>query len=398
MIKFNCPECGNPMNSLMQECEECGFPVECLQLEEDINELQNKNAEIERLKNSAEKQKISAAKKIAELENEILRLQNEAISLKKQQIVENKNSKQLEKKEIEEWILVQQEDVPEIVEEYIAVPVNKEVDTAQQFKENEKLQKRSSRSILKYVPIFVIIPLIIGLGITLSSNDVKELNQGINRLGTSEEITQAEIDYLFAMYAELAEDKKAQIENYDILKAYENVDITKVNEIKIQISSLNGASTFGDLLKIKEFYDSMTRNEKALVDISSVEAKMQLTDLEKAAVAAIQYIGKGLKNGSSLEIESASGIDDLDGTTKYYLISIGYSATNSFGGRKDATSFQTISDEFENPWFGLALLTGKYEEALKCTSWMQYYLLHDEEPVEFDIEKLNYYKNTEINN
>lgn len=80
MIKFKCPECGNPMNSLMHECLECGFPIECLQLEEDTNELQTKTAEIERLKDYIERNQLSFEQVEAQRKN----LETEVIFLKTQ--------------------------------------------------------------------------------------------------------------------------------------------------------------------------------------------------------------------------------------------------------------------------------------------------------------------------
>ena len=88
---------------------------------------------------------------------------------------------------------------------------------------------------------------------------------------------------------------------------------------------------------------------------------------------------------------SAKVINDLDGDSGYYLVTIEYSATNSFGGRNDKTSFQTITRKFENPWLAIGLLTGKLNAVLDCESFLEFYLLHENEPTNLNTEKILYY-------
>lgn len=125
--------------------------------------------------------------------------------------------------------------------------------------------------------------------------------------------------------------------------------------------------------------------------IDDVLDRIKLTNEEKAAVAACQYIKKSLKSSDSFKLIESNVIDDTNGETKYYLVNIKFSATNSFGGTKDDSSFQTINSKFENPWYPLAMLDGNYSTALKCTPFLQYYLLSDKEPHSIDCDKILYY-------
>ena len=140
----------------------------------------------------------------------------------------------------------------------------------------------------------------------------------------------------------------------------------------------------------------LSTNKQDAINVTKPDEAMELNDLEKAAVAACQYIRNTLENSSSFELQSAKVINDLNGNTNYYLVLISYSETNSFGVRKDDVSLQTIDKDFKNPWYALALLTGKYKESLKCLPYKSSYLLHEDEPTVLDCEKILYFidKNT----
>lgn len=221
-------------------------------------------------------------------------------------------------------------------------------------------------------------------------NEDKKVVEAINSLLTLETFSQEQLNEVFVMYDELSDKQKEKVENYNLIEKYRDVNIDEINRMKEKIANIESMS-FEEMLSVKKEYDSLKDKEKNFIDISSIEKKIELSDLERAAVAACEYVKKSLKDSSSFILDSAKVINDLDGDTKYYLVKLCYSATNSFGGRKDAESFQTINDEFENPWWGLAVLGGNYKSALECSSFIQYYLLHDEEPVELDIDKIIYY-------
>lgn len=250
-----------------------------------------------------------------------------------------------------------------------------------------------SKRIKMILAIMLIVFFCVGCG-----NKVDDLNTKIDEALSSDKITQEQLDEIFDCYEDLSDEEKDEISRYDEIKIYENVDIEKINEINDEIKNISSDTDFESLLELKEKIDALDEdlNEISLVDMDSFNEFFQLSDMEKSAVAACQCIKKSLKSSSSFELQSAKVINDLNGTTKYYLVKIEYSATNGFGARIDAESFQTISSDFENPWWGLAILGGNYESALECTPFIQYYLLHDEEPTEMDIDKIMYYIDEDV--
>ncbi len=229
-----------------------------------------------------------------------------------------------------------------------------------------------------------------------SCGKVNNLIKRIDEFSVSENITQNDINALFDEYNSLSLEQQEKITNYHKLEKYKNVNIDKVKSLENEILALSNDSKFSDISSIYESYQSLNTNEQNLINITSVQEKMQLSNLEKATVVACQCIKKSLKNSSSFELISAEAIDNIGKEPNYYLVNIQYSATNSFGGRKDETSFQTISKDFENPWYGLSILSGNYSSSLKCTPYIQYYLLSEQEPTEIDCDKILYYLDTEI--
>lgn len=246
------------------------------------------------------------------------------------------------------------------------------------------------RKILLTLVMFCMIGVVSGC-----SNKAEELDNKIETVLSSDEILQEQLDEIFLAYDNLSDNQKEKVTNYDKIEKYKDVNIEDVNEINNTIKKIEKLS-FSEILDLDKSITTLTSNEKALIDVSKVDAAMELSDMEKAAVAACQYIRKSLKSSSSFKLQSAKVIDDL-ADIKYYLVKIEYSGTNSFGGEKDANSFQTINSEFVNPWYGLAVLNGKYEEALECSSFLQYYLLNDQEPTELDCDKIMYYIDEAVN-
>ena len=244
--------------------------------------------------------------------------------------------------------------------------------------------------------IFLMLILTSTIGVLAGcGNKVDKLNEKIEEVLSSETINQEQLDEMFVMYDELSDEKKEEITKYDKIKKYRDVDIEKVNQINIKIDSINTSTAFDEILEINEQVDKLSLNERLLIKRSELNSAMELSNIEKAGMAAVKCIKGSLKNSGSLEVEKIKVIDDLTGDSAYYLVSVDYSATNSFGGRLDDTSFQTISKDFKNPWYGLAMLTGKYEEALKCTSFQKFYLLHKDEPININVDKIMYHINEE---
>ncbi len=225
---------------------------------------------------------------------------------------------------------------------------------------------------------------------------VNDFIEQIDDFSDMENVTQSEIDKLFKEYNSFSAEDKEKITNYDKLEKYKGVNIDAVKDVESKIKAISDKSSFSDINSIYETYESLNDNEQNLIDITTVQERRQLTDLEKATVSACQYIKESLKNSSSFELISAKAINDIGKTSNYYLVNIKYSATNSFGAKIDDTSFQTISDEFKNPWYPLAMLNGDYSVALECTPFIQYYLTNEQEPKDIDCDKILYYIDVEI--
>ena len=234
------------------------------------------------------------------------------------------------------------------------------------------------------------------LFVLCSCGKVDNLINKIDNLSGIENITQSEIDTLFEEYNNLSTEDKKKITNYDKLKKYEDVDIETVKSLENKIKTISNESKFTDVSNIYDKYKLLNANEQNLINITSIQEKMQLSNIEKATVVACQYIKKSLKSSSSFELRNAKAIDDIGKKSNYYLVNVQYSATNSFGAKIDDTSFQTISAEFENPWYALSLLSGDYSSALECTPFIQFYLSNEQRPTEIDCDKIIYYLDTEI--
>ena len=155
-----------------------------------------------------------------------------------------------------------------------------------------------------------------------SCGKTDNLIKKIDDFSEKENITQTEIDTLLEEYNNLSTEDKNKITNYDKLKKYENVNIDNVKEIKSKITTITKDSKFSEISEIYNEYELLNINEQNLIDITSIQEKMQLSNLEKATVSACQYIKKSLKSSSSFELRSAKAIDDIGKTSNYYLVEI----------------------------------------------------------------------------
>ena len=221
------------------------------------------------------------------------------------------------------------------------------------------------------------------------------IHDKIAKLPENDNISQEEIDSLLKEYNELSVEEKSRIKNDFILKRYENVDIEKVKAVEKDISNIKSTDPFSDCISIIEEYNKLSKNEQAIVkNYDLLKEKLDLTDLEKVAVSAAKNIKKSLKSSGSLDIQSVDVMDDLKGDSSYYLVRIEYSATNSFGAHIDDTSFQTINDKFENPWWALSLLNGDYKSGLMQAPAIPFFKA--DQAVELDAEKIMYCIDKEI--
>ncbi len=281
---------------------------------------------------------------------------------------------------------------------------------------------------------------------TACGSNVPKINSLIQELSEGKEITQEQIDKLFADYEELSDADKEKIENYEIIEKYKGVNINKVKELQNAIDSvtddttlrdfmaiknnyeamnenekglvdvsdiqnklesledvdldnveslensiaeINDTTTFSNIVELKEKYDNLTQNEKKLVEVSALESRFVLTDLEKAALEAAKNVKSCMKSESSFKVKRIRVKNDLD-KMNFYWVLIEYSGDNSFGVSLDSTSCFGISPEFEDPFFPLAQLTGIEDYLNGITSYGEYVKCEKEE-VEIDTEKIQYY-------
>lgn len=281
---------------------------------------------------------------------------------------------------------------------------------------------------------------------TACGSNVPKINSLIQDLDEGEEVTQEQLDTLFADYEALSDEDKEKIENYELLEKYKGVNIDAVKELQSTVDSvtdsttlrsfmtikndyealnenekrlldvsgiqnkleslegvdldtveslqnsiaeINDTTTFSSLVEMKEKYDNLTQNEKKLVDFSAVESRFELTDLEKAALEAAKNVKSCMKSEDSFKVKRIRVKNDLDNMDFYWVL-IEYSGDNSFGVSIDSTSCFGISSEFEDPFFPLAQLTGIEDYLNGTTSYLEYVKCVKEE-VEIDTEKIQYY-------
>lgn len=228
--------------------------------------------------------------------------------------------------------------------------------------------------------------------------ETEKLNEKVNAVLSAEEITQHQLDEIFALYDVLDDKEKAKITNFDEIEKYRSVDIEMVNEINRSIEELTEETAFEKVLELQEDVEDLKSKEKDLVNKEKLEEAFELSDLEKAAVAACQAVKRCLKNPSSFEGIRIRVGNDLEGETGYYLVEIEYSATNSFGGRNESATLQTINEKFENPLFSIAAALGTYDSFLNNTIYaLDFFSLVDAgKVVELDCNKIMYYIDEDV--
>lgn len=213
----------------------------------------------------------------------------------------------------------------------------------------------------------------------------------ITRLLSQETIVPEELNEVFIEYSGLSEKEKKKVDNSKSLKELGDINLTEVYRIREVVSKINDFTTFSEILTVKREYDALSENEKKLIDYTIVQERMKLNNLDRAALVAVECIQDSLRYSSSLQLNNIKIIDDLEGESSYYLVSIEYSATNLLGGRVDSYSFQTISADLSNPWYLMGVISGDVESALMCTSYLDYYIYSGITPIDIDIDKIEYY-------
>lgn len=218
--------------------------------------------------------------------------------------------------------------------------------------------------------------------------EIAEIDSWVEKVYGGEIPTQVEYDEMVERFNNLGEDQ-ANIKNADILKKFEAIDLDTITQISDKIDSLDESSDFSKILEAKDDYEDLKENEKELVDIKKIDSLMELSDIENAALAACNNIKLCMKNEDSFKVNEITVKDDLE-KMNFYWVLIEYSGTNSFGGNLDKTSCFGMSEDFEDPFFPLAQITGVSKYLDSTVSYNEYTKCEKPE-ISVDTDKITYY-------
>ncbi|MFA9423386.1 MAG: hypothetical protein ACERLG_07395 [Sedimentibacter sp.] len=200
--------------------------------------------------------------------------------------------------------------------------------------------------------------------------------------------SQRTYDNLYEDYSNLTSKQKEYVSNYETLSQYRGLDLDTIIKINDSIGNLeNGTTKYSDVLEIEDEYNNLSKDEKEYINnFESLEKFKELSDIEKAAVEGVQNIKDSLKDPSSLELTTIKVKNEINGMG-FYFVYIEYSATNSFGGRKEYKSCFAISSDFEDKFYPLAILTGVQKYLDSTTTYLEY-MKSDEKEQEIDCDKI----------
>ncbi len=203
-------------------------------------------------------------------------------------------------------------------------------------------------------------------------------------------LTTEEYNSIVKKYSELPDSATDLVVGYEKIKKYDGVDIDALNEFNKKIQDVDEQTSFSNILEYFTEYGSMNSSTKALINITKIQAAMEMNDLEKAAVEACSNLRSAMKSKADFQLQSVTVKDDTE-KMNFYWVLIKYSGTNSFGGTIDDTSCFGITPEFEDPFWGLSQITGKTNTYIKsATSYLEYEKSLQPE-IALDVDKIMYY-------
>ena len=185
------------------------------------------------------------------------------------------------------------------------------------FQEQQQIEKENYEIIEKYKGVNI--------------NKVKELQNAIDSV--TDDTTLRDFMAIKNNYEAMNENEKGLVDVSDIqnkLESLEDVDLDNVESLENSIAEINDTTTFSNIVELKEKYDILTQNEKKLVEVSALESRFVLTDLEKAALEAAKNVKSCMKSESSFKVKRIRVKNDLD-KMNFYWVLIEYSGDNSFG-------------------------------------------------------------------
>ena len=190
----------------------------------------------------------------------------------------------------------------------------------------------------------------------IANEYMEKVNQLENHLPTSQEIK--ELDY---EYYNLTSKQKDLVSNYGIVKKYLSLNLDKINELQTKINDILSQESvqYKEVIELENIYESLSSEEQSYIEnIEELQKLKELDEWDKAAIVAVNFLKSVLKDGNSLELIEI----DIKEEGLYY-VKINYSATNSFGGRKEDIVCIDVTSEFETGLIALSLLNGNFSKS-----------------------------------
>ncbi len=257
------------------------------------------------------------------------------------------------------------------------------------------LHNMKKKKFVVSIIIFMIIIMLVAIGFFLQQTNKKQ-NENINAISKSIENmkngkipTQKEYNEIADKYKKLNNDQKKTIKNTNVFEQFGKFDLNKMNAVSTQINDIDDNIPFSDIISIKKKYDQLLKEEQKYINYDKVDSAMQLSDIEKAALAAAKNVRECMKSKDNFLAKKIIVKDDLD-KMNFYWVLIEYSGTNSFGVPIDSTSCFGIASDFTDPFFSMAQLTGAQKYLDSTTSYSEFTKCNQEQ-VEVDISKISYY-------
>ena len=235
--------------------------------------------------------------------------------------------------------------------------------------------------------IFMIIIVSVVLGFFLQQTNKKQ-NENINAISKSIENmkngkipTQKEYNEIADKYKKLNNDQKKTIKNTNVFEQFGKFDLDKMNAVSTQINDIDDNISFSDIISIKKKYDQLSKEEQKYINYAKVDSAMQLSDIEKAALAAAKNVRECMKSKDNFSAKKIIVKDDLEKMNFYWvLIGVPIDSTSCFG----------IASDFTDPFFPMAQLKNKKKYLDSTTSYSEFTKCNQEQ-VEVDISKISYY-------
>lgn len=257
--------------------------------------------------------------------------------------------------------------------------------------------KKKSGKVILIVAIAIIVLVIVSIAIVFihrnkeKQEKITSINEVIQEIGKGNLPSQDAYNQIISDYNSLSDTDKTQIGNWKVVSNLKGIDLEQVSKISEKINKISDSSPFNEIVELKEEVDLLDSNVQQYIDSSKLENLMKLTDIEEAALAACKNIKSAMKNQDSFEVQKVTVKNDLD-KMNFYWVLVEYSGTNSFGGTLDKTSCFGITSDFEDPFFGLAQITGYTDYLDSTTSYNEYTKCTKTEEI-VDPDKITYYLN-----